>query len=252
MNARAGAWTWSRRLAWALASAVVVLGCASLGVRTDYDREVAFGAFQNYAWMDSAEIVRDSLASPFLERRVRRAVDRGLHSRGFVADSEGNPDFFVTAFVVGPGPEESRWRYWSATPCGPVVSLWVGVGYPYGYGLRHPRWPWRSPYFRQPWGYACSYRVGFGYLWLPVYEEPGNRLAGTLVIDILDARTRELVWRGSAEGAVPGTRGKRLAKRNWTTSRPGSCGSFRRARVADGLTPANLQLNAGGPSGGMP
>jgi hypothetical protein len=62
--------------------------------------------------------------------------------------------------------------------------------------------PWRSPYFAYPWGYACSYRVGFGYLWWPVYGQPGDRLAGTLVIDILDARTRELIWRGSAEGAV--------------------------------------------------
>jgi hypothetical protein len=204
MSAKAGGGRSGRGLAWACASAAVVLGCASLGVRTDYDREATFEAFRSYAWIDSAEIVRDSVASPFLERRVRRAVDRGLQARGFVPDAEGNPDFLVTAFVVGPTPERDRWRYWPASPCGPVVSLWFGVGYPYGYGLRHPRWPWRSPYFRQPWGYACSYRVGFGYLWLPVYEEPGDRLAGTLVIDILDARTRDLVWRGSAEGAVPG------------------------------------------------
>ena len=142
------------------------------------------------------------MASPFLERRVRRAIDRGLRERGFIADSEANPDFLVTALVIGPTREESRWQYWPAAPCGPVVSLSFGIGYPFGYGLRHPRWPWRSPYFRAPWGYACSYRVGFGYLWLPVYEEPGDRLAGTLVIDILDVRTRDVIWRGSAEGAV--------------------------------------------------
>jgi hypothetical protein len=35
-----------------------------------------------------------------------------------------------------------------------------------------------------------------------VYEEPGDRLAGTLVIDMLDPGTQELIWRGSAEGAV--------------------------------------------------
>ena len=186
-------------MAWIAASGIA-LGCASVGVRTDYDREVAFGAFKTYAWIDSARVVRDDAASPFLERRVRRAVDRGLLARGFEIDSL-NPDFLVTAFIIGP-TEERRWRYWPAAPCGPVVSLSIGFGYPYGYGLRHPRWPWRSPYYHYPWGYACSYRVGFGYLWIPVYQQPDDRLAGTLVIDILDARTRDLIWRGSAEGAV--------------------------------------------------
>jgi hypothetical protein len=160
-----------------------------------------FGSLKSYAWIDSAKVVRDSTVSPFLERRVRRAVDQALRERGFVADS-ANPDFLVTALVIGPTPEEQRWEYWPTAPCGSFVSISVGLGYPYGYGRRHPRWPWRSPYFSYPWGYACGYRVGFGYLWIPVYEEPGDRLAGTLVIDILDARTRDLIWRGSAEGAV--------------------------------------------------
>ena len=195
-------WSRARRLAWVTAAGMILVGCASLGVRTDYDRDVTFGTFRSYAWIDSARVVRDSLSSPFLDRRVRRAVDRGLRARGFAADSEGHPDFLVSAFVIGPTPEEQRWRYWPAAPCGSVVSISIGMGYPYGYGLRHSRWPWRSPYFHYPWGYACGYRVGFGYLWIPVYEEPGNRLAGTLVIDILDAQTRDLIWRGSAEGAV--------------------------------------------------
>jgi hypothetical protein len=199
MNARAGGWAWGRPIAW-VAAAGIALGCASGGVRTDYDREVAFAAFKSYAWIDSAKVTRDDAASPFLERRVRRAVDRGLRARGFEIDTV-NPDFLVTAFVIGP-TEERRWHYWPAAPCGPVVSLSIGFGYPYGYGLRQPRWPWRSPFYHYPWGYACSYRVGFGYLWIPVYQQPDDRLAGTLVIDMLDARSRDLIWRGSAEGAV--------------------------------------------------
>jgi len=190
------------RLAWVIAAGLVIVGCASLGVRTDYDRDVAFGAFRSYAWIDSTKVVRDHPASPFLERRVLRAVDRALHGRGFVPDSGRHPDFLVTAFVIGPSQEERHWQYWPAAPCGSVVSISIGMGYPYGYGLRHHQWPWRSPWYHYPWGYACGYRVGFGYLWIPVYEEPGNRLAGTLVIDILDPTSRELIWRGSAEGAV--------------------------------------------------
>lgn len=202
MSARISGRGTRRATVWALASGVVVLGCASLGVRTDYDRDVSFAAFRSYAWVDSTKVVRDHEGGPFLERRVRRAVDRGLDARGFVADSEGDPDFLVTAFVIGPTPEERQWRYWPTAPCGSVVSISIGIGYPYGYGHRSRPWPWRTPYYRYPWGYACSYRIGFGYLWIPVYETPGDRLAGTLVIDILDAETRDLIWRGSAEGAV--------------------------------------------------
>ncbi len=201
MNANTSRWSGIRQVGYLAAAVGLSLGCASMGVRADYDREVAFGAFKSYTWTDSARLARDSAASPFLERRVRRAVDRALTARGFAADS-ANPDFLVIAFVIGPTSEAGRWRYWNTAPCGPAVSISFGFGYPYGYGLRHPRWPWRSPYFHYPWGYACSYRVGFGYLWIPVYQEPGDRLAGTLVIDILDAGTRDLVWRGSAEGAV--------------------------------------------------
>jgi hypothetical protein len=204
MSMRLGGSAGTGRLAWVAAAGAITLACASLGVRTDYDRDVAFGAFRSYAWIDSAKVVRDSTASPFLERRVRRAVERGLSARGLAPDSTGHPGFLVTAFVIGPAPEEHPWHYWPTAPCGPVMSISIGIGYPYGYGLRHPRWPWRSPFFRHPWGYACSYRVGFGYLWLPVYVEPGDRFAGTLVIDILDGQTRELIWRGSAEGAELG------------------------------------------------
>lgn len=189
------------RLVWPGLPGAFLLGCASLGIRTDYDHHVAFEAYRTYAWMDSARVATEADASPFLERRVRRAVDRALGQRGFPADTAA-PDLLVTAFVIGP-TEDQRWRYWPAAPCGPVVSISIGVGYPYGYGLRHPRWPWRAPYFHYPWGYACAYRVGFGYLWIPVYGQPGARLPGTLVIDVQDARTHDLVWRGSAEGAIP-------------------------------------------------
>jgi hypothetical protein len=180
---------------------VLALGCASLGVRTDYDHEASFTALSRYAWMDSTRVVRDQRESPFLEDRVRRAVDRVLGQRGFVADSQ-HPDFLVTALVIGPSRGEREWRYWPAAPCGSVTSISIGFGYPYGYDLWNPWWPWRSPYYRYPWGYACSYRVGYGYIWFPVYRDPGSRLAGTLVIDVMDAQDRRLIWRGSAEGAV--------------------------------------------------
>jgi hypothetical protein len=90
--------------------------------------------------------------------------------------------------------------------CGPSLSVWFGPRYPFGFGRRSSPWFFGGPYWRNPWGYACAYRIGFGYGWLPLYDAPGGRLAGTLVIDILNGETHELLWRGSAEGALIDTR----------------------------------------------
>jgi hypothetical protein len=176
--------------------------CVPYRIATDYDPEVSFGRLRSYAWIDSTEFTRDAESSPFLERRVRRAVDRALRERGFAAGPEVEADFLVTAFVVDPPRPDPRWRRWAATSCGPVVSVGIGLRYPLGLSFRHPRYPLRAPYLRHPWGYSCAYRIGIGYIWVPVYEQPDDRFPGTLVVDVLDASTRELIWRGWAEGAL--------------------------------------------------
>lgn len=192
-----------RCLVLALAGTLGLLGCATTGVNTDFDRDVSFAAYQTYAWIDSTPRRAERNEGPFFERRLRRAVERALSQRGFAPADDARPDLLVTAFLIGPAEGERGWRYWPAAPCGPVGRISIGIGfYPYGYGYPHAHWPWRSPFYRSPWGYACGYRVGFGYFWIPVYEEPGRRLAGTVVIDILDGGSHELVWRGSEEGVV--------------------------------------------------
>lgn len=184
----------------------LALGCASAGVRIDYDHRASFAGLRTYAWIDSAPIAADSLASPFLNRRVRRAVDLALRSRGLLEDSAGRPGFLVTALVIGPTRSEADWSYWPERPCGAIVAFSFGRGYPFAFGLHQRRWPWQGPYYQFPWGYACSFRVGYGYVWLPVYQEPQERIGGTLVIDILEPHTRDLIWRGSLEGALPPAR----------------------------------------------
>ncbi|HWA56479.1 MAG TPA: DUF4136 domain-containing protein [Gemmatimonadales bacterium] len=184
------------------AAGAALAACASTGITVDYDRSVAFSAYRTYAWVDSAAAKRERADGPFFERRARRAVERALRERGLAPAGDAAPDLFVTAFLIGPTEEERGWRTWPAAPCGPVVSIGFGFGYPWGYGRRHEPWLWSSPWYRSPWGYACGYRVGYGYFWVPVYEEPGRRLGGTFVIEIVDATTHQLVWRGSEEGVV--------------------------------------------------
>jgi Domain of unknown function (DUF4136) len=197
----------ARSRSWLAAAAAVVgmLGCAPFAVRTDFDPIVPFDNLKTYAWVDSAPIRRDSLrnASPFLEQRLRRAVDGVLEDRGFRLAATGDrADFLVSALVVGPSRAERGRRLWASYRCPPFSRWSMTFGYPYGFSRRVPWYRYRDYYRWDPWGYACSYRLGFGYLWLPIYDRPGDGLHGTLVIDMLDRQSKELMWRGSAEGAL--------------------------------------------------
>lgn len=175
--------------------------CAGMRVGHDYDPEVSFANLWTYDWLDSAEVSEQLAAiSPFLERRIRRAVDVTLQDRGYDKLADEPVDFWITAFVVVPDQSSvARGR----RVCGTTTfTVHIAFGYPWGYGLGYPWHRYRYPYFQYPWGYACAYRVGFGYLWLPVYERPGGRLPGTLVVDVFDSSTGELIWRGWGEGAL--------------------------------------------------
>jgi hypothetical protein len=182
---------------------LVTLSACLPRVRTDFDPEVSFRRLNSYAWVDSSGVDR-KLADeyPFLERRLRRAVDGVLESRGFRRRETGDVDFLVTVFVVT-RPREGRWGVHLVTPpCGSFVSVHIGPTYPFGISRARRWYRYPAPYFRSPWGFGCAYRVGFGYVWLPMYDEPDSRWPGTLIIDIIDPRTHDLMWRATAEGAI--------------------------------------------------
>jgi hypothetical protein len=134
-------------------------GCSSVSVKHDYDREVDFQTYKNYAWSE-AEMPDDELAkNPLVKKRVQIAVDKVLGSKGYSLAETERADFVV---VVHAGIKE-RMRIQD-------------------YG----RYGWYDPW----WG-PYGGRVDVSY-----FEE------GTLVIDIVDAKKKELVWRGMATGIV--------------------------------------------------
>lgn len=197
----------------AMGAATILLSCTPYQVHTDYDEKVAFDTKRTFAWMDSTrprdertDASMDSTRprgertdNPFLERRVKRAVESVMGERGLTPTEASRADLLVTAFVVGPTRSDRLASRGLGAMCGPSLSMWF---YPLGYSRRGSRWFFPGSYWSNPWGYACSYRIGYGYGWLPLYGAPGYQLAGTLVVDILDGESHELLWRGSAEGAL--------------------------------------------------
>jgi len=105
-------------------------------------------------------ISRDPIANNSIwGDEIRSAISASLTSHGFVADGAKEPDFLV-AFYVG-----LRERY---------DVRYVNYGVPF-YGTRFRGW----------WGWPQGYDA-----WAVPYTE------STLIIDVIDARTNQLVWRG--------------------------------------------------------
>ncbi len=163
---------------WIIAA---ITGCYPMQVRTDFDPQVPFAQLRSYNWIDRESVTGGGPAidSPLLERRVRNAVDSVLANRGYrEVSSDADPDFRVTFSVVA---EEI------------VVVDGYGGYYPYAgsygrHGFGHHGFGY-SPYFYDPYyggGYTRTY------------------VQSTLVLDIVDAETGDLVWRGWADKQLDG------------------------------------------------
>ena len=142
------------------------LPAAAQKVYVDYDRDAIGNDYTTFAWQDTGPTLQEF--APLMHSRVKNAIEHYLTEKGFV-ESVDDPDLYVTYHTSS----EEDFQF-SVT------------GYGYGYGAG---WAW-SPY----WG---SIGMGSASTTVSTYDR------GTLVIDIWDARTKQIVWRGSATAVVP-------------------------------------------------
>ena len=140
-------------------------------VTSDYDTDAHFAAYRTYEWTSpSQQSTGDPrLDNPFLDSRIRGAVEKQLADKGFMKDSAGRPDLLVVYHTAVRGKLD-------------VTSV---SNYTYG-----PRW-----------GYYGG--VPGGTTYVREYDE------GSLILDLIDASTRQLVWRGSAQAEIKENAGPR-------------------------------------------
>ena len=205
-------------------------GCATLQVQTDYDPEVSLTQLSTYDWLDrdadaDADASSDpALDSPLLKRHIRDAVEGELGRMGYLKvtpdtpDLRGygeedlgrtgdpevtsdTPDFRVSYRLIA----EEKSRINGSYGYGPYGYGFGSYGYggPYGYpgsfyrgsfglslyGGRHLR-----PYYGSYYGYPSAGYAGAGRV--------REYLQGTLVLDIMDVRTEELIFRGWASKSL--------------------------------------------------
>lgn len=148
----------------ALLLIAAAVACSSVRTSYDFDPEMNFGGWKSYAWypVESRPSGDPRLDSPLLHQRIAAAVDRTLAARGYTLVEDTEPDFYVEYHL------STKQRLDAVT-----MNRGYGAG-PYG----------------RRWGGAGWGGAGWSETYIDEYDE------GTLVIDLLDVASRELVWRG--------------------------------------------------------
>ena len=145
---------------------LIMTSCVSVRVVTDYDRDTNFNEYKSYAFyktgIDKAEI------SDLDKKRILKAIEAEMGARGFVKSE--SPDLLVSIFTK----EKER------------VDVFNN-NYGFGWG-----WGWGYPYWGGYWG-------PWGGYWGP---NVSTRTEGALYIDLIDARSKELVWQGRGQGSL--------------------------------------------------
>jgi hypothetical protein len=164
----------------------VVAACAPAPkVGYDFDRSADFTGYSSYAWLSGdQEKTGDRRAdSSTVDMRIRIAVATQLRLKGYQALSEGKPDFYVAYHI---GLKDSS----------PSISTQYYSDGMAGHAFSHS---------------ADSRSAGKP---APAPAEPPSLLTGSLLIDVIDAASQKLVWRGTAAGEVdPGLTSKQRDER---------------------------------------
>ena len=139
--------------------------------KSDYEKDFDFRQLRTFTFKtDRAS--NDRLATNTIEaERIQNALAAKLQAAGYT-ESNDNPDFIVAFY--------SRVREKTQVDS---TRFGYGPGFGWGYGIPlRARWRW-----------------GFGPdIWTTTYTQ------GSVMADIIDARTHELVWRGVVRDTVNG------------------------------------------------
>lgn len=137
-----------------------------VGVTSDFDHSVNFRSFKTWAWYpDQANDTEGGPArdyQSFLDKRIRTAVEAEMVKKGLTRVDK-NPDVYVAYSAKVEDKQRSN------------VGAYGPYGYPYGYGY---------------------YGRTFGQQPIVDYK------AGTVIIDLVDARRKQFAWRGLGQAQV--------------------------------------------------
>lgn len=167
-----------------LAFVVALLGaCATpMKISVDHNPDADFSDLKTYNWLPEPQKKAGDprVDNELMDKRVRITVEAQLNSMGYEKVTEGKPDFKLGYYVAI--KEKTDVTY---------------INNYYGYGP----------------GWHTNPAAGPGYA--PVQPVEVTYEVGTLIVDVVDSETNELMWRGWAQAEIntvkpPKEEGKQL------------------------------------------
>jgi uncharacterized protein DUF4136 len=144
---------------------ILAAGCAGQQVTTDYSPKTSFSQFRTFALV----MPPDSAAQQLLDQRVRNAVQAQLDAKGLTQADRQNADLYVGYGMV----DKTHTN---------VYTYRDGWGWGGGWGWRY----WR-----------------YGVAWpMTVQHQIETYTDGTVVVHLIDAKTKQVVWQGEIADVV--------------------------------------------------
>jgi hypothetical protein len=149
------------------------LGCGASRVNTDADEKANFNNYHTFRFTDSDVQTGPNplYHSSLIDNTIHAQIAMELDARG-IQEDERHPDMLIAYHTYTERKRQSINNYY------PMMYGGYGWGfYPWGVGA-------------YPYGYWNGYNRTY------VYTE------GTLIIDAIDSKTNQLIWRGSISDAI--------------------------------------------------
>ena len=178
---------------------LIVLFVASLSACNSYNYYTAglnrtnMSRYHTFAWLPMGSGKGKAPSNIVTaDAKIKDAATSALQNKG-LSISQKQPDLLISyTTTVGRG---TRTTYYTNYGWGGWGGYgWGGFGLGWGYGWRGYGWGGFSPYYY--YGAPFAYSGGLTYADQEHYKE------GTLIIDLIDRRTRKVVWRGYGVGEV--------------------------------------------------
>lgn len=200
---------------------ISVWSCSTVVYNTysQQDPETDLTDYDTFAWVprDSANIQNFLYDNEFIAKRIREATNSEFETRGYRQASR-NPDLLVRYRVIV--EEEDRIvssPIYAPAPVNPYYQVFpYNRNYPYDnsfnynysfYGNLYNHQYNFNPYFTPPYQFQFQPQWG-GSMFATTPVVTGSNFhqiefnVGTVVIDVLDGNTHELLWRGWSESGV--------------------------------------------------
>lgn len=141
-----------------------IAGCSNVEVHTDYDSAVNFASYKTYFWTKTP-----TTKNPLMAPRIVAEIDGQLFAKGWKSvPTADQADALIAAHVTTQEREQIDTMYNNVGPGG-----------------------WYGPGFAGGWAGAGVSTSTVSYF-----------TVGTLLVDILDAKTKKGIWHGTAAGTV--------------------------------------------------